>query len=210
MIEHMNRNSERNIITIEDPVEFVFKDKRSVIQQREVGRDTATFGSALNAAMRQTPDVLMVGEMRTIEAMEAALMAAEVGHLVLSTLHTTSAPAAVDRILNSFPPDRRPQVTSQLTATLTGIVAQRLVRRSDHPGRIAAVETLTASPTVLKLIEEGNSGDLVTAMREGSHYGMFTMNQTLEKLHRQGKVSTEDALDNSPHPQELRQLLRHA
>ncbi|MBW3621988.1 MAG: PilT/PilU family type 4a pilus ATPase [Armatimonadetes bacterium] len=209
MIEHINRNDERNILTIEDPVEFVFQDKRSVIQQREVGRDTPSFTSALNAAMRQTPDVLMVGEMRSLEAMEAVLAAAEVGHLVLSTLHTTSAPAAVDRILNSFPPDRRPQVVSQLTATLTGIVAQRLVRRSDQEGRVAAVETLTASPTVLKLIEEGNTGDLTNALREGSHYGMASMNQSLERLYRQGKISEEEALANSPHPQELRQLFRH-
>lgn len=209
MIEQINLNLERNIITIEDPIEFIFQDKKSVIQQREVGRDTPSFTSALNAAVRQTPDVLMVGEIRSIEAMEAVLMAAEVGHLVLSTLHTTSAPAAVDRILNSFPPERRPQITNQLTQTLSGIIAQRLVRRSDHPGRIAAVEVLTASPTVIKLIEDGTTADLHTAIRDGSHYGMTTMNQSLERLHRQGILSEEEALANSPHSQELRQLLRH-
>jgi twitching motility protein PilT len=209
MIEHINRSARRNIITIEDPVEFLFEDKQSVVQQREVGRDTPSFTSALTAGLRQTPDVLMVGEMRTLEAIEAVLMAAEVGHLVLSTLHTTSAPATIDRIQNSFPPDRRPQVKSQITATLTGIVAQRLVHRSDRPGRTAAVEIMTASPTILKLIEENNTSDLMTAIKEGGHYGMTSMNQSLERLQRKGMISAEEALANSPYPQELRQLLRH-
>jgi twitching motility protein PilT len=210
IIEHINRNQRRNIITIEDPVEFVFQEKLSVIQQREIGKDTPSFSSALNAALRQTPDVLMVGEMRTQEAMEATLSAAEVGHLVLSTLHTTSASAAIDRLLNSFPPDRRAQVTSQITATLTGIIAQRLVPRSDKPGRIAVTEVMASSPTVVKLIEDGNTGDLLSAMREGGHYGMSTFNQSLERLQRQDKISAEDALACSPYPQELRQLMRHA
>jgi twitching motility protein PilT len=210
MIEHINRSARRNVITIEDPIEFVFQERQSIIQQREVGRDTSSFAAALTAALRQTPDVLMVGEMRTTEAMEAALMAAEVGHLVLSTLHTTSAPASIDRLLNSFPPERRPQVTSQITATLTGIVAQRLVPRADRPGLIAATEIMAPSPTVLKLIEEGNTGDLIAAIREGSHYGMTTFNQSLERLQRQGKISSDVALNSSNNPQELRQLLRHA
>ncbi len=210
MLEHINRTAPRNIITIEDPVEFVFTDQQSVVQQREVGRDTPSFGAALTAALRQTPDVLMVGEMRTLEAIEAVLMAAEVGHLVLSTLHTTSAPSAVDRILNSFPPDRRPQVKSRLTATLTGVVAQRLVRRAEGTGRVAAVEIMVTSPTVMKLVEEENTNDLMTAIKEGSHYGMTSMNQTLSRLHREGKITSEEALANSPYTQELRQLLRHA
>jgi len=210
MIEQINRERRANIITIEDPIEYVFEDKLAVIQQREVGKDTRSFAAALTAVMRQSPDVIMVGEMRDLDAMEATLAAAEVGHLVMSTLHTTTAPAAVDRIINAFPPHHKPKIVTQLANSLAGIIAQRLVNRSDGSGRIAAVEIMTGSPTVCKLIEEGNTGDLPTTIREGSHYGMVTMNQSLAQLVESGTISVEEALENTPNVGELRQLLRQA
>jgi twitching motility protein PilT len=210
MIEHINRERRVNIVTIEDPIEYVFEDKLAVIQQREVGKDTRSFTSALTAVMRQSPDVIMVGEMRDVEAMEATLTAAEVGHLVMSTLHTTSAPAAIDRIINAVPPHHKPQVTTQLASSLAGVIAQRLVNRADGSGRIAAVEIMTGSPTVCKLIEEGNTGDLPATIREGGHYGMISMNQSLAQLVSSGKITVEEAIENSPNVTELRQLLRQA
>ncbi|MGQ9524014.1 MAG: type IV pilus twitching motility protein PilT [Armatimonadota bacterium] len=210
MIEQINRERQANIITIEDPIEYVFEDKQAVIQQREVGKDTRSFAAALTAVMRQSPDVIMVGEMRDLDAMEATLAAAEVGHLVMSTLHTTSAPAAVDRIVNAFPPYHKPKIVTQLANSLAGVIAQRLVNRADGSGRIAAVEVMTGSPTVCKLIEEGNTGDLPATIREGSHYGMVTMNQSLVQLVGSGTITIEEALENSPNTTELRQLLRQA
>lgn len=210
MIEEINRRKRANVVTIEDPIEYIFQDRQSVIQQREVRRDTRSVPSALYAALRQSPDVLMVGEMRDIETIEATLMAAEVGHLVLATLHTVSAPATVDRIINAFPPYKKPQIISQLTGNLSGIVALRLVHRTDNKGRAAAVEVMTGSPTVYKLIEEGNTGDLAGTIRDGAHFGMISMNQSLAKLVKDSTITTEEALANSPNTTELRQMLRQS
>jgi len=210
LIEHINCTRRANIITIEDPIEYVFQDKQSVIQQREVGTDTRSFTASLAAVVRQTPDVIMVGEMRGLDAMEATLTAAEVGHLVMSTLHTTSAAAAVDRIINAFPPHNKPQVITQLATSLVGVIALRLVNRADGTGRVAAVEVMTGSPSVCKLIEEGNTGDLPMVIRDGSHYGMISMNQSLVRLVSSETVTIEEATLHSPNPTELRQLLRQA
>src|SRR5262249_28968934 len=149
-----------NIFTIEEPVEYVFADQKSVIHQREVGSDTRSFAAALRSVMRQSPDVIVIGEMRDAETMDVAMTAAEIGHLVLTTCHTVSAPATIDRIINSFPQHLRHQVSAQLAASLLCVTSQRLVNRAGGPGLLPAVEVMTNSPTIRKQIEEGDSGEL--------------------------------------------------
>lgn len=209
MIEQINRTRTANIVTIEEPVEYVFEDKLSVILQREVGRDTASFASALRSVLRQNPDVIAIGEMRDVETMRVALTAAELGHLVIATLHTMSAPSTISRILNAFPHEERIPLRLQLANTLICAIAQRLVQRADGKGRLPAVEILADSPTVRKLIEEGKTDDLYTAMREGEHYGMNTLNQALERLYAANLITYEEALSHSTNVAELKQMLRH-
>jgi twitching motility protein PilT len=209
MIEEINRTRAANIVTIEEPIEFVFEDKQSVILQREVGTDTASFATALRSVLRQNPDVIAIGEMRDVETMRVALTAAELGHLVIATLHTMSAPSTITRILNSFPPEERVPLRVQLANTLICAVAQRLVLRAEGQGRLPAVEILVGSPTVRKLIEDGKTDDLYAAMREGEHYGMNTLNQALERLYTSQKITYEEALANASNAAELKQMLRH-
>jgi twitching motility protein PilT len=209
LVEEINRSRHANIFTIEDPIEYVFEDKKSVIHQREVGQDTETFGSALRSVMRQAPDVIAIGELRDREAIEVAITAAEIGHLVLTTLHTTSAAATVDRILNVFPDNLKRQVSQQLAASLLCVTSQRLLRRTQGHGRVAAVEVLAASPTVRKQLEDGDAHDLYTCIREGGHYGMNTLNQALEQLYRAQRISYDEAMSRAVNAAELRQMLRH-
>ncbi len=208
MIEEINRTRTANIVTIEEPIEYVFEDKRSVILQREVGSDTTSFATALRSVLRQNPDVIAIGEMRDVDTMRVALTAAELGHLVIATLHTMSAPSTITRILNSFPPEERVPLRVQLANTLVCAVAQRLVLRADGRGRLPAVEILVGSPTVRKIIEEGKTDDLYGAMREGEHYGMNTLNQALERLCTAQLITPEEALAHAGNVAELRQMLR--
>ncbi|MHB1456466.1 MAG: type IV pilus twitching motility protein PilT, partial [Armatimonadota bacterium] len=208
MIDYMNTARECHVVTIEDPVEHVFQDRTSIIHQREIGGDTKSYASALKAVLRQTPDVIVIGEMRDAETLNVAITAAEVGHLVISTLHTTSASAAIDRILNNFPCDVRQQMALQLSSSLIGVSSQRLLLRASGVGRLPAMEVMTASPTVKKLIEEMQIGGLPGAIKEGRHYGMMTINQYLEKLCQKKAVTFEEAVLKSPNPTELRQMLR--
>jgi twitching motility protein PilT len=208
LIEHINQTREAHIITIEDPIEYIFEDKKAVICQREVGKDTASYESALRSVLRESPDVIMIGEMRDAETMSVAMMAAEMGHLVLTTLHTISAPSVVDRIVHSFPPHQSTQIYEQLSNTLVGVIAQRLLKHASGVGRIPAVEIMTASPTVKKLIEEGKTGELYSTIKEGSHYGMITMNQSLASLYLRGLITLEEAEAASPNKVELRQLIK--
>jgi twitching motility protein PilT len=210
MIDWINASRPANIVTIEDPIEFVFEDKQSVLHQREVGRDTRSFAAALHSVLRQTPDVIMIGEMRDAETMSVAMLAAEMGHLVLSTLHTNAAGATIDRVVNSFPPHEKATVRSQLAASLAGVISQRLIRKADGPGRVVAVEVMTSSPTVRKQIEEGNAAELYAAIRDGHHFGMNTMNQSLERLYQAKQISYEDALANAGNLTELRHMLRRS
>jgi twitching motility protein PilT len=210
MVDWINASRSANIVTIEDPIEYVFEDKKSVIHQREVGRDTRSFSAALRSVLRQTPDVIMVGEMRDTETMSVAMLAAEMGHLVLSTLHTNSAGATIDRVVNSFPPHERATVRSQLGASLAGVISQRLIRRTDGTGRVVAVEVMTSSPTVRKQIEDANAPELYNAIRDGHHFGMNTMNQSLERLYQAKQISYEDALANAGNLTELRHMLRRS
>jgi twitching motility protein PilT len=208
LIEHINQTREAHIITIEDPIEYVYEDKKAVICQREVGKDTSSYESALRSVLRESPDVIMIGEMRDTETMSVAMMAAEMGHLVLTTLHTISAPSVIDRIVHSFPPHQSTQIYEQLSNTLLGVIAQRLLKHASGVGRIPAVEIMTASPTAKKLIEEGKTGELYSHMKEAGHFGMVTMNQSLASLYLRGLITLEEAEAASPNKQELRQLIK--
>lgn len=210
IVDHIATSRQANIVTIEDPIEYVFEDRDSVISQREVGTDTRSFAAALRSVMRQTPDVIVIGEMRDVDTMRVALSAAEIGHLVVSTLHTMSATATVDRILNAFPPHERDLVRDQLADTLSCVISQRLVRRATGHGRVPAVEVMTGSPTVKKQIEEGETGELYASMREGGHFGMNTLNQALSALIQNKTVTMDEALTVTNNAAELRQIVRSA
>lgn len=208
MIDVINNTRPCNVITIEDPIEFIHEDKLSVINQREVGIDTESFTDALKYIVRQSPDVILIGEMRDVETMHVALAASETGHLVLSTIHTTSASETMDRIMNMFPPHEKQQVCMRMANSLRGIVSQKLLPRADQSGRVAAVEVMVATPTVSKLIEEGHAGQLYTAISEGNYWGMQTMNQCLVRYFKAGLITEEEAYFNAGNLTELKQMIR--
>jgi twitching motility protein PilT len=194
MIEHVNQTAARRIITVEDPVEYVFQEQRSVITQREVGADTHTFAAALKYALRQDPNIIMVGEMRDLETVAATLTAAETGHLVLATLHTPSAPEAVDRIVDVFPAYQQRQIRTQLAMTLAGVIAQQLVRLADGNGRTAACEVMIGSSAVRNLIREGKTAQMVSVIQTGREQGMQTLDQALHDLYRNRRITWEECL----------------
>ncbi|MCW3096168.1 MAG: Twitching mobility protein [Chthonomonadaceae bacterium] len=209
LIEEINRQKYANIFTIEEPIEYLFQDRKSVVHQREVGQDTQSFEAALRSVTRQSPDVIAIGELRDKETMDVAMTAAEIGHLVITTLHTTSAASTVDRIVNSFPQHLKRQICQQLSASLLCVTSQRLVHRTNGQGRIPAVEVMTASPTVKKQLEEGDTADLYNCIRDGGHFGMNTMNQALEKLVHSKVISYDEAIQFAGNQAELRQMLRN-
>ncbi|HEX9713223.1 MAG TPA: PilT/PilU family type 4a pilus ATPase [Actinomycetota bacterium] len=190
-------NSERpdHILTVEDPIEFVHNHKRSLVNQREVGADTKGFANALRSALRQDPDIILVGEMRDLETISTALTAAETGHLVFATLHTQSAPEAIDRVIDVFPPHQQQQVRVQLAATVQGVVTQQLVKTKDGVGRALACEVMVATPAIRNLIREGKTHMIYSSMQAGGAHGMQTMDQSLGELVRTGKVAYELALE---------------
>ncbi|HEY76334.1 MAG TPA: type IV pilus twitching motility protein PilT [Thermoflexia bacterium] len=208
MIEHVNRTVARRIVTLEDPIEYVFEDRLSVITQREVGSDTRSFATGLKYALRQDPDVIMVGEMRDLETIAATLTAAETGHLVLATLHTPSAPEAVDRIVDVFPAHQQAQVRTQVAMTLAGVIAQRLIPRADGTGRVAACEVLIGTPAVRNLIRERKTPQMVSVMQTGREHGMQTMNQALYDLYRRGLITLEEAQAHATDMDDFKRLLR--
>jgi twitching motility protein PilT len=197
MIDFMNRGRNDHIITVEDPIEFVYGDRKCVISQREVGHDSTTFARALRAALRQDPDIILVGEMRDSETMEVALHAAETGHLVLSTLHTLNATETVNRIIATFPPHQEEQIRGQLAAVVQGIVSQRLVVRADGKGRVPAVEVLVGTGLVRDCIRESKrTPELPAVIAAGtSQYGMQTFDQSLLGLYREELITYETARD---------------
>jgi twitching motility protein PilT len=207
MINHINVSLYRRIVTIEDPVEYLFIDRSSVITQREVGRDTRTFASALKHALRQDPDVIMVGEMRDLDTIAATLTAAETGHLVLATLHTPSAPEAIDRIVDVFPPHQQAQVRVQLAMTLNGVITQRLVLRADGAGRAAACEIMTGTPAIRNLIRENKTPQMMNVIQTGSEYGMQTMDQALRDLYRGQVITVEEAVAQASDAENFKRLL---
>jgi twitching motility protein PilT len=205
MVDHVNSNETCHIMTIEDPIEFLIRDKRSIVNQREVGVDTLSFGQALKSALRQDPDVILVGEMRDIETIETALTAAETGHLVMSTLHTLDATETINRIISVFPPYQQKQVRMQLGAVLKAVVSQRLVPRADGRGRVAAVEVLVATARVREMVEDKDrTRELTDAIAQGHQtYGMQTFDQSLMSLLQQGLVSYEEALRQTSNPDDF-------
>jgi len=207
MIEHVNRTTARRVITIEDPIEYLFQDRRSVITQREVGADTRSFAAALKHALRQDPDVIMVGEMRDLETIAATLTAAETGHLVLTTLHTPSAPEAVDRIVDVFPAHQQAQVRTQLAMTLAGVLAQQLVPRADGAGRVAACEILVGVPAVRNLIRESKTPQMVSVMQTGREHGMQTMDEALRDLYRNHQITLDEALAHAGDAEQFKHML---
>lgn len=207
MIDYLNQKEKRKIVTIEDPIEFVHQDKECLFSQRELGTDTRSFANALKHALRQDPDIILVGEMRDLETMAAALTAAETGHLVLSTLHTPSAPKAIDRFTDIFPPHQQQQVRTQLSTVLEGVLYQTLVPRSDGSGRIAAVEVLLATTAIRNLIRKGESYQMMSVMQTGSQYGMQTLDQALLALCRDGAISREEALARCADAKEMGEVL---
>lgn len=209
MVEHINHNQDRHIVTIEDPVEYVFTDKRATVDQREVGTDTRSHKEALRRVLRQDPDIILMGEMRDPETIEIGLHAAETGHLVFSTLHTNDAKQTVDRILDTIGSEMLSQYRSMLSLNLMAVLSQRLLPRADGSGRIAAMEVMINSPHVAELIREGKTIELQNAIATSkSYYQMQTFNQALSRLVQEGLITTEVALEFSDAPGDLRLMLR--
>ncbi len=195
MINHMNANFEYNMVTIEDPIEFLHSHKRSIVRQRELGGDTLSFNNALRTVLRHDPDVIMIGEMRDAESISIALTAAETGHLVLSTLHTQTAPLTIARIIDSFPSEQQNQVRNQLSNTLRAVISQQLLPRLGG-GRVSAVEYMVDTPAIRNMIREGKDHQIYSTMQTAQKEGMQTMDQALLKLLREQKISRESVLEN--------------
>lgn len=208
MINYRNQRDACRIVTVEDPIEYVFEDDRAFITQRELGDDTTSFAAAVKHALRQDPDVILVGEMRDIETIGAALTAAETGHLVLSTLHTAGAALTVDRIIDAFPPHQQQQVRIQLADILLGVLSQTLLPRADGNGRVPAVEVMVATTAVRNLIREGKSHQIPGVIETGQRLGMQTMDQALTELYRRRLVTLEEVMSRAVNPEHMRMLLR--
>jgi len=208
MIQHMNENAERHVVTLEDPVEVLFSEQRCVISQREVGIDCGSFHEGLRHALRQSPDVILIGEMRDRETVGAALDAAETGHLVMSTLHTVNAAQTLDRILGFFPAEQHSQVRTRLSDNLAGVLSQRLIPRASGKGMVPAFELLTQTPRVRELIEKGETGELMRTIEQGATPGLISFNQSLRRLVTGKLVDLKDALAASDRPEELVLSLR--
>lgn len=207
MIDHINSTRSTHIITLEDPIEFMHKNKKSYVNQREIGEDTHSFTSALKRVLRQDPDVILVGEMRDLETIAAAITAAETGHLVLATLHTTGGPATVDRIIDVFPPHQQQQVRMQLSGTLEGVLSQVLLRSTDGKTRVMAMEIMLGIPAISNLIREGKTHQMPTIIQGGASMGMQTLDQHLKALLQAGKVTFEEAISKAQEPRELAQMM---
>jgi twitching motility protein PilT len=208
IIDYINHNQQKHIITIEDPIEFIFENDKSCIDQRELGEDTESFLDALKHVLRQSPDIIMIGEMRDKETMETALNASETGHLVFSTLHSVNAMQTVERIVNLFPPHQHDFLKLQLSQLLEGVVSQRLITTIDGVSRVPAVEIMLATPTIRELLLKGQVKELYNAIKDGSFYGTVTFNQSLRSLLDKNLITLEDALIAADSPDELKMELR--
>jgi len=208
MIQVVNEDRSENIVTIEDPIEFLYRDVKSIISQRELGTDTISFPEALKHVLRQDPDVILLGEMRDLETTSTAITAAQTGHLVLSTLHTTDAVQTINRIIDMYPPHQQGQVRFQLAETLRGVVCQRLIQHSRGIGRVPACEVLVVTALVKKAISENKMQDVQDAIKQGQYYGMQTFHQALLTLYKDGHIKLDDALDAASNPEELMMAIR--
>jgi len=207
IIDVINQKRSCHILTIEDPIEFVHLHKKALVNQREVGADTLDFGAALKHALRQDPDVILVGEMRDLQTIQTALTAAETGHLVFATLHTQDAPQSIDRIIDVFPAHQQAQVRVQLAATIQAIVTQQLLPTRDGKGRTVATEVMLATPAIRNLIREAKIHQITTAMQAGGKHGMQTMDQSLAQLVRHNVIDFDTAVERCTNLEDLRRLL---
>ncbi|MCX5786758.1 MAG: type IV pilus twitching motility protein PilT [Elusimicrobia bacterium] len=208
MIDYLNEHRNYHIITVEDPIEYVHTHKKSIVNQREVGSDTETFGSALRHVLRQDPNVILIGEMRDLETIGAALNIAETGHLVFATLHTSDAAQTINRIIDVFPPHQQEQIRVQLSFVLQGVFAQQLLASSSGTGRVLACEVLMANSAVRNLIREQKIEQINTIIQTGGKYGMVTMNQALVDLYKKQKITYQEAVTRSSDPEDLKKLLQ--
>jgi twitching motility protein PilT len=207
VVDEINTTRAEHIMTIEDPIEFLHGHKKCIVNQREIGSDASSFGAGLKAALRQDPDVILVGEMRDLETIHTALTAAETGHLVFATLHTQDTPQTIDRIIDVFPASQQQQVRVQLSVALQGIVTQQLLPTADGAGRVAACEVLLATPAIRNLIREGKTHQIYSSLQTGGSLGMQTMDAALATLVRSNKITQQQAEARSSTPEELRRLL---
>jgi twitching motility protein PilT len=211
LLEHINQTRAEHILTVEDPIEFVYQSARSLIHQREVGEDTRNFANALRAALREDPDVILVGEMRDLETIQLAITAAETGHLVFGTLHTSSAAQTVDRMVDVFPPEQQTQIRVQLSGSLLAVFAQTLCKRQAPPagsfGRIMAQEIMVITPALANLIREGKTAQIYSQLQTGGQFGMQTLERALANLVQAAEISREEALAKAGKPDELARLM---
>jgi pilus retraction protein PilT len=208
MVEYINNNSYKHILTVEEPIEFTFQDKKSIVNQRELDRDVSSYEVALRAFTLQSPDVIYIGNIRDYNTMSSALTAGETGVLVLSTLHTVNAAQTVERVINFFPPHQHEEVRTQLSSLLKGIISLRLLPRKDGPGRVPAYEVMLLTPTISRLIREGKVWEITPFIEDGTIFGMQSFNQSLVKLVREGKVSEEVAANYADNKDEFILALR--
>jgi twitching motility protein PilT len=207
MINHINENRRCHIVTVEDPIEFLHKDKNSVICQREVGADTHSFEKALKHVLRQDPDVILIGEMRDLETTSIAISAAETGHLVLATLHTNSAASTVDRVVDIFPPHQQQQIRMQLSVTLEGVLCQTLVPKAKGGGRVMAMEIMPVNPAVRNIIREGKTHQIPSIIQTGQGFGMQSLDMALRNLYQQGLITYEEAIAKAANIEEFNRLV---
>jgi twitching motility protein PilT len=208
IINQINHERAEHIITIEDPIEYLHTHHKSIINQRELGEDTLSFSAALRSALREDPDVILVGEMRDLETIALAITCAETGHLVMATLHTNSAHESIDRIIDVFPPEQQEQIRVQLANNILAVLAQQLLPRAGQPGRVAAVEVMTATAAIRNLIRENKAFQIPSIIQTSGELGMQTMDQALADLYKQSIISYETAMRRAQNPQELERLLQ--
>ena len=207
VLNEINVNQQKHIITLEDPIEYTYKSQSSIVRQREIGRDVATFADGLRAALREDPDVILVGELRDLESISIALTAAETGHLVFGTLHTIGAAKTVDRLVDVFPSTQQQQVRIQLSGVLRGIISQKLIKRADKPGRIAAFEVMLATPSITSMIRDGKWAGIDNAIQTGAAQGMISLNRNLAQLVSDSKISRESAYAASNNLEDLKSII---
>ncbi len=210
MLEHINANMPKHIVTLEDPIEFIFKDKKSIISQREIKVDTANFKQALEYIMLQTPDIIFIGDIRNAEVMSTAITAAETGQLVIANIHTINSIHTVERIVNFFQPHQHAEIRMQLSLLLKGILSLRLIPLKDGSGRVPACEILMPTPTIVELIREGKLDEIEYYMKDGKHYGMQTFDQVLVDLCKSGKIDKDTAIAYSERKSEVEMNMREA
>ncbi|GDY04595.1 twitching motility protein PilT [Phycisphaerae bacterium] len=212
MVDYVNSNFEKHIVTVEDPIEYYHVHKRSIVNQREVGSlaDVPSFAEALRRALRQNPDVILVGEMRDLETIEAAIKAAETGHLVFGTLHTTGAAGTINRIIDAFPVNQQEQVRVQLSTSLLAVLSQVLLARTDKPGRIAGYEFMVVTPAISNLIRESKTFRIDSAIQTGKKFGMQLLDEHLWSIYSKGMITIEEMIENSRNPDDLKERIRKA